>query len=334
MVGIYLVNISNSDVNVRHRIRIRDWFGEEIVGKYGVHQFREHDNIKGHDNFAKRSEIIDALVDGTLTIEVMLKPIGDTSLSAEPFIPDNPLSSNILKKFMDEQSADVVFEVSSGTEVTENSSGKRARTTTTFHAHNLILADGAPTLAELCRRPNSDGENATAVAISNVRPGIFRHLLYYVYGGKLLEDDFKDGAKQIIDAADKYGAVNLKLEAEAYYVKSTTFTKENILDNLLYADAMNCALLKEASMDFMVKNKDDIIGKISFENLPSSMISDLLTAMARTETVDEEDIDASNNYNRVRVGTLRKMLHEKGLDVDGSRETLISRLQESCGSND
>ena len=56
--------------------------------------------------------------------------------------------------------------------------------------------------------------------------------------------------------------------------------------------------------------------------------------MAGTETVDEEDIYASNNYNRVRVGTLRKMLHEKGLDVDGSRETLISRLQESCGNND
>ena len=52
------------------------------------------------------------------------------------------------------------------------------------------------------------------------------------------------------DATDKYGAVNLKLEAEAMYVKETEITMDNAMDNLLYADAKNLALLKEAMMNF------------------------------------------------------------------------------------
>ena len=61
-------------------------------------------------------------------------------------------------------------------------------------------------------------------------------------------------AKEIVDAADKYEVVGLKLEAEASLVAPTTFTMENVMDNLLYADSNNCALLKEAVMDFLVKN--------------------------------------------------------------------------------
>ena len=36
----------------------------------------------------------------------------------------------------------------------------------------------------------------------------------------------------------------------------------------------------------------------------------------------------SKDYNKMRVGTLRKMLDEKGLDVDGSREAMIALLKE------
>lgn len=31
----------------------------------------------------------------------------------------------------------------------------------------------------------------------------------------------------------------------------------------------------------------------------------------------------------MRVNTLRKLLHEKGLDVDGSREMMVARLEEN-----
>jgi hypothetical protein len=39
-------------------------------------------------------------------------------------------------------------------------------------------------------------------------------------------------AKDIVDVADKYGVVNLKLEAEARLVKATCFSVGNLLDLL------------------------------------------------------------------------------------------------------
>jgi hypothetical protein len=46
--------------------------------------------------------------------------MNQSNASAIPFIPENPLCKNILKKFMDEESADIVFEVGSGSEQGEN----------------------------------------------------------------------------------------------------------------------------------------------------------------------------------------------------------------------
>ena len=168
----------------------------------------------------------------------------------------------------------------------------------------------------------------TTVSITDVKPEVFKHMIYHAYGGKLSEDELRNNAKEIIDACDKYGVVNLKLEAEACYVKSNEIAMENMMDNLLYADSKNLALLKEAVMDYIIKNKHSIIGKVSFDNIPG-FATDLLTAMARGEeqTGDEEE-DESIKYNRMRVGTLRKMLDEKGLDVDGSREAMIALLKE------
>eukprot|EP00985_Skeletonema_marinoi_P033606 scaffold41722_cov124-Skeletonema_marinoi.AAC.1 len=89
-------------------------------------------------------------------------------------------------------------------------------------------------------------EEIAAVSITDVKPAVFRHLLHYVYGGSVPGKEMNAHAKDIINAADKYSIVNLKLEAEAAYVNSTKITMDNAMDNLLYADALNLALLKEA----------------------------------------------------------------------------------------
>ena len=108
---------------------------------------------------------------------------------------------------------------------------------------------------------------------------------------------------------------------------------DNMMDNLLYADSKNLALLKEAVMDYIVKNKHSIMGKVSFDDVPSSMITDVLAAVARGEEARDEE-DESIKYNKMRVGVLRKMLDEKGLDVDGSREAMIALLKENNDSDD
>ena len=122
----------------------------------------------------------------------------------------------------------------------------------------------------------------------------------------------------------------MKLEAEASYVKTTPIGIDNMMDNLLYADSKNCALLKEAVIDFVVENGNNILGKVSFDNVPGGIVTDVLTAVTR-EKNKGANMDSIYEYqfNTMRVSELRTKLDEKGLDVDGSREAMIATLQES-----
>ncbi|KAL7524776.1 hypothetical protein ACHAWF_001087, partial [Thalassiosira exigua] len=103
------------------------------------------------------------------------------------------------------------------------------------------------------------GGKAGNVPISGMKPDIFRHALYYAYGGSITDDEMKAHAKDIIVAAHKFGMSNLKLEAEASYFRSTTMSLDNVMDNLLYADAKNCALLKEAAIDFVAEHGAEVL---------------------------------------------------------------------------
>ena len=329
-VAVALSNRSNSSIKIEYGYSVRNADGKEVV-HYKLQASEFAPPGSGHsgwctDSFAKRSKLMESLVNGSLVIEVRMKSTS-TDKSITQFIPTNSLCKNVINKFMDEETADVVFEVDNGNCQSEEHTNKKSKTTTTFHAHRFILQDVSTMLAELCK-PVQDGGDVTAVSITDVKPEIFRHMLYYTYGGKLSDEDLNNNAKGIIDACDKYGVVNLKLEAEACYVKSNEITMDNMMDNLLYADSKNLALLKEAVMDYIVANKDDIIGKVSFDGVPGGLITDVLTAVSRGEAGNDTNGD-NTNYNKMRVGTLRKMLDEKGLDVDGSRESMIALLKEN-----
>ena len=94
-----------------------------------------------------------------------------------------------------------------------------------------------------------------------------------MYGGNLSDDDMQSHAKEVIDAADKYRVINLKLEAEARFVECITFTIENVMEHLLYAESKKCALLKEASMDYILENKAEVITKLSFaDTIPGTFM--------------------------------------------------------------
>jgi hypothetical protein len=239
--------------------------------------------------------------------------------------------------FNDEESADIVFAV--GEHQSKNSTTKVAKIAPAiFHAHRVIITACSTILADLCE---SKGDPTTPIEITDVSPDIFRHLLYYIYGGKIPNDDMKSHAKEIIDAADRYGVSTLKLEAEVCIVEGTTFSLENVKELLLYAESKNCALLKEVAMDFLVNKKDEVIGKISFNDVPSTMMNDLFAAMAREPNRAGAAAMASepnragaaaigeNIFNTMRISELRFMAHEKGLNVDGSREMLIAALTET-----
>jgi len=134
--------------------------------------------------------------------------------------------------------------------------------------------------------------------------------------------------------ADRFGVCGLKLEVEACLVKTTTFTVENVMDRLHFADMKNCALLKEAAMDFILDNKVEVIEKVSLSDAPGGLLADVLAAVAREENIRNGNVLPSPRLITMRVSELRSRAHEECLDVDGSRESLIAALKQSLEASD
>jgi speckle-type POZ protein len=324
-VSIFLFHRSERSITANFELMVIDKAGKKRSAIESSHHF-EGSGIqgdgRGSPTFIRRSTILNEHQnildsDGTLTIGVLIE-----EEQTDMFVPKNPLHKMMQGIFLDEATADVCFEVISSAGAKEGK--KKAKASDLFHAHHLILKTGAPMLANLFDLDDSAGKLATAT-ISDIKPDIFRHLLYYVYGGSVPEDDLKTHAKAIIDAADKYSIINLKLEAEAAYVKSTDITMDNAMDNLLYADAKNCALLKEAVMNFLAENSSDASEKISFNDVPGHLMKDLLVAFSNKSKKDETN--TTDELTSLSVSALRRKLEEKGLDIDGSREAMIESIK-------
>ena len=270
-------------------------------------------------DFALRSKLMNYLVDGALIVEVHMRT-NKTGLQSASFVPDNPTLKNMLKYFDNEETADVKFEVGGAVESAKGRR-KRAKTSATvFHAHHIFLQMNAPALADMCK-PGDVSPNT----ITNVEPEIFKHLLFYCYGGKIDKDDLQSDAKDIIEASDRFGIAGLKLEAEANYVDTVELSLDNIVELVTYADSKNLALLKERCMDFLSSaNKIEVAEKVSFDDMPSHLVKDLMVSFARREGGEASKGDA---LSTMRVSQLRQLAHEKGLSVDGSREMLIDAIK-------
>jgi len=276
------------------------------------HTFAKETPLLGSDNLIHRSVLLkpENLNHGTLTIELRMK-LDESNKSRVNFIPENPFGKHMLKLFLDAESADMLFELSN-----DDHSSK-----VQYHAHRLVLEANAPGLARLCE----GSDKSTPVRIPDVEPQVFLQLLQYVYGGDI-SPDWENDAKKFIDAADKYEVIDLKVEAEAWHVTYSKFTVGNVIEELLYADTMNCPLLREAAMDFILKNAKEVIKPDSFENdlITKAITSEILMAMV---AADQGNDSNDNDDESMSINDLRMALYEKGLDIDGSRELLISRLK-------
>ena len=339
-VPLYLRNMTDRNIDVRFGFNVKDvdWQNNDESCVYGWKEFfprgdEDDYDYHGDENFASRTTILNSLVGGALVVEIFMKLVDPTKKTQRlSFIPENPACNNFVQKlFMDENSSDVIFEVHQPQSGSINAKKKAKTSPATFYAHKLILMKCAPQLAELCLTNEGNASSASSpVVIPDVTPEIFHFLMLYVYGNKIPQADLNSNAKEIIDAADKYGMSNLKLEAEASFVKETKINLENIMDLLLYSDAKNCALLKEAVMDYIVENKVEVLEKISFKDAPAgpTMITDIIAAFARGDKPNGNDARNNDQLSTMRISELRRKAHGKGLDVDGSREALIAALEE------
>ena len=334
-VALGLSNMTEEAIEVEFKFIIKHPNGGEDISigpgklsKFSPTSLRDSGNsapVKLCPNSALRSTLINYLDDGALSVELHMRTTklvqsDQTCQQSALFLPENHFLRNAILDFGNKETADVEFEVGGAVE-SGNEGRKRAKTSaTTFHAHHYPLRMNAPVLAGICK-PGDD----SPIEISNVQPEIFKHLLYYCYGGKIVKEDLQANAEDIIEAADRYGIVNLKLEAEACYVDTVELTLDNIVEVVTYADSKNLALLKEHCMYFLSSaNKIEVAEKVSFDGMPSHLIKDWMVAIARREGESSK----GDKFSIMRVSQLRQSAHAKGLSVDGSREMLIASIKE------
>lgn len=150
--------------------------------------------------------------------------------------------------------------------------------------------------------------------------------------------------KDVIEAANRYGVIDLKLAVETALVELLVITVQNVMDYLLFADAKTCPLLKEYAVSFFVARASDLLtsteSKRKLRDAPELM-EELMIAVTKDREMYKERSKVGKAMVRdrnqvlfhrpaMRVGELRRRLDEGGLDVDGSKEILVSRLE---GSN-
>jgi hypothetical protein len=102
---------------------------------------------------------------------------------------------------------------------------------------------------------------------------------------------------------------------------------ENFMEYLHFSDSKNCALLKESIVDFIVKNKIEILEKRVLVEAPIDLVSDILAAMLRIEKKDDLD-DSNDLFSAMSISDLRNRAFNEELSIDGSRETLITALKQ------
>jgi hypothetical protein len=90
-------------------------------------------------------------------------------------------------------------------------------------------------------------------------------------------------------------------------------------------------LLKERAMGFFAANPTSVVSssgwaktRVSAALVVTELMEILVSIKKRLAPADADEVD----YKRMCVSTLRRMINDKGLDVDDSREMLISRLEE------
>lgn len=242
MISVSLTSHSSHTIIVDYAIAVRDL--PQSRRRERGHEFNDigDSNSNAWKNFLRREVAIGVLYSGALVIKVQMAPAKNY---LPPFIPKNPFACKAVQDmFMDEESADIVFEVGGQHATTSANTKKRKSVHTRFYAHRLILMKVAPLLAELCVTSH---ESPQCIGISNISPDVFEIMLLQIYGHQIQFEKCSGNHHALIEAANKYGLTNLKLEAEADYVSciKKTFDLQNIMEHLLDADAMNLAYLRE-----------------------------------------------------------------------------------------
>eukprot|EP00956_Cyclotella_meneghiniana_P004753 scaffold5841_cov28-Cyclotella_meneghiniana.AAC.1 len=294
-VGLFIIFRSDdkNTLNVVCSLAIKDANGKSHGNSMDYPNLFQPGRPWGYSGYTKRAKILNPtnniLVNGALCIDVTIqvKP----SVKYDLYEHNHSLVSKMEHLLESGERSDATFIV--GDE--------------TFNVHSLIIHNNAPSILANLLNQNIQG----------ILPEVFRHVLRFVYTGfsPHISKVLKCG-KELIDAANRYELAEMKLDTENVLICERIMNRQNVSDWILFADAHSCPLLKEYAISYFLLDPTEILKSEHSKQLRESgeVLSEIMMLMA--------DGDGG-----ITVTELRKELGKRGLDVDGSKETLAARLE-------
>ena len=255
----------------------------------------------GWPKFAVREDILKRCdARGRLTIKV------DLRVAVAKWNPPLKLRESLLSFYKSGEDSDITFCLD----------GKRS-----FEAHKLVLKSQGQVLVGMV----SEVDPNEPIPLTGIDPDLFETLLLFHYTEKVPDDfDYKSNALELLKLADKFGVINLKLLLENAIVEKLV-SKESAVDLFQFAKAFNCALLLETCVERILEDP-------AFLSSPECRDISTSHEMARYLFIRQfhgKGKGSSDVLDLFGVGLLRQRAADKGLEVDGSRETLVKRLKEA-----
>lgn len=221
----------------------------------------------------RRSKLLERssryLQNGSLAIRIGMR----ISSKYSNRVPPQSLNRNNMKIFLDEETADIAF----------NLKGEL------IHAHKSIIKAQAEDLYVMC----DENTDTRPLLINDVDPGVFKVMLRSLYGGFILPEEWVDHSEAFLFAAGKYGFSTVRSEAEVWYSKSIKFTVDNAVDEFLKADGNSCNVVRDAAKKFIVEHAKEIVESESFARLHESLplMKEVVSAVADSGTKRKRNDD-------------------------------------------
>jgi len=231
----------------------------------------------------------------TLQVDLIIQPKHEIKYN----FSSSSLVSNVLKLFDDNKMIDVAFRFPSKY----------------IFAHEFILRVMAPDLFSTLGNHEFDEDTMKVIPMEDGNPDVFYHVVRYLYGGGLAPKEFiLEHGMEFIDMANKFGITDLKLEVEAMLVSSRVINLGNVIEYFSFSDAKDCALLHEYAISMLMARENDVFSSDFGSICTPKLVRQIM--LAKHDSGDS-------------VAVLRDKLLERNLSIDGSKKTLISRLESS-----
>ena len=215
-----------------------------------------------------------------------------------------------------------------------------------FLVHKCLLAVRAPVLYDLDKekvaaasKAGTTSSTENPVEITDIDEFTFGNIVKYMY--KVLDAGTLTGSLQVSKdlylAADRFGLTSLKIYIESVMI-DMHLNPSTAAMLLHLADSHSSPLLKEHAMSMCVENMEDVQKTDDWPLVMEStkLLSDILAVKVVSHRNGTSDSTSSgtDRFEEKSVAELRKDAEEAGLDLDGDKEMLVSRLRKWCGLDD